>query len=561
MTDFDFDIAKRAITLAGAPESRKTLQVAEDNLKQIVTAFKDTIHKAKEQGSVDALESAMENFGENLEDFRERFSQILEIGQELAENLYKVKERIDSGDVSALLDLPFMDLPPEARPYLEREVQRLEAEKGAPMTWDALMERDTFIHLIKTTARDTFDATGNASVLVYFVDIPSGAIPAIQKGLTRKAAERGKPYTLEEVLQDGGKVLKDCLKTPRGKKEAPGFSGGYEFILTPSTRSAVLLKQLMDLGGSTSRMKENLLPIAKRKSGVQVGKMDKNDAIQVKGDRAETTLEVISGSKIQSRSARRIYLYVMDKIYQRLFYTGALNGYKLEIPLREFVDDGLYSTIPNARRAFWESTGAMQGIRLTATVKKGETVITTGRAAVLFPTMEISNNVAQIYLNEQIEWTPILNFFTVLPRNCFQLSDNALDMEFYIFTQARQHSREIKEKGFFNVSLKALALFMDLPIEDKKNPRRNIAKRLEDAAAEIMKSLDPEKFKILFRADFTAPREEYLEGYAQIYMKGEYSENLKGIATTKRKKIEIETAKAETRKNEGKPRDGRKATE
>lgn len=170
--------------LMSDPEALRMLAMSQQEMHDIAIAFRDQIARARLAESLEEMQAATEEIGKALEDFNQKYLWAIETGKAVVDRLNEIKARLDAGELSALIELPFLDdLPRDVLPYLEREI------KG--MTADEIM--GSVSRTIPAAARAYYEDTGDASVLPYIVNIAPEDVPAIK----REIAKRG--YTLEEV--------------------------------------------------------------------------------------------------------------------------------------------------------------------------------------------------------------------------------------------------------------------------------------------------------------------------------------------------------------------------
>ena len=96
------------------------------------------------------------------------------------------------------------------------------------------------------------------------------------------------------------------------------------------------------------------------------------------------------------------------------------------------------------------------------TKKKGSSI---DALEVLFTGARIERGQCTIYFNERISWSFIAQYFTILPRYYFRLPNRASDLLYYIFYLARQHTRDIEERGYFTIGFRAIQHRLQLPSE------------------------------------------------------------------------------------------------
>ena len=173
--------------------------------------------------------------------------------------------------------------------------------------------------------------------------------------------------------------------------------------------------------------------------------------------------------------------------------------------------------------------------------------ITDSGIEVLFTGAHIKNGIVEIYLNKRINWEVFaLQYFSILPKTYFSLSDNAADTLLNIVMLARKRLNDIGKNGYFNMSFKTLQQILDLPDENvTKNPGRDIKEPILNAIAEIS---EMENGDIVIEPMYNTNGNiiEFLEeGYARISLHNEYLEYFGDLAKTKKAKIENTMKKRE----------------
>lgn len=474
--------------LENAPQLSERIEQLNDTLTVMRTATPDKIDKIRQ---------ASELLRNNFEPIVKSLNTVLAASAQYAKTLVTIRERFNAGDLDAILD--YIGVFPEMLPYIKKDLEARNAGREKPITWDEL------------TATREDDSTLLEEILI----------------AAEAAAERKKN------------------RKPRGKREPALFEGDSDFIRMSSSRLPTILYQMLNINGQTQTLANNLNKTAK-KNVAKVGKtQDGYNALVVTEQKAETTIEMLGEGALKTRPAKKLFVFILNEIYKTLFYDGKLKGYVLDFALEDMVTAGLYKTVSNARRAFWDGTRSIQAMRASGTLKEGKQTIKTGRRAVLFPTVDIKNNRGIVYLNDKITWEPILKYYTAMPSSCFRLSDNAFDLEYYIFNRARQQTKQIAEKGYFTANILSVAEFMNLPINEKKNPRQLVIRPLEKAIIEVNESLDSSRFFIEICTDKNGNLQRYLSGYLKVNLLNNYADTFIQIAHNKQKKINAAIAKSE----------------
>ena len=234
-----------------------------------------------------------------------------------------------------------------------------------------------------------------------------------------------------------------------------------------------------------------------------------------------------------NKTFTKVLLFTLQKM--------TAQNFPLEVgfSLQELVDLGMYSTTSNAGRAVKEFFAQQKLTTLSGIVKKGRKTVKE-EGGVLFYHYKLSNGYVTLSVNENFNMEFIANYFTVFPRFAYRLSNNAFSLVRYIFFLARQNAQAIKNKGTFTISLDSVRENLGLPsIDEVKNRkyRQFIIEPIEKAIEETEEALQtvPEAkeygFTITPHGTDTNNISEWLQGYLEIGLKGDFAETFIRIAT------------------------------
>lgn len=208
--------------------------------------------------------------------------------------------------------------------------------------------------------------------------------------------------------------------------------------------------------------------------------------------------------------------------------------------LQELVDLGVYENTSNARRAVKKFYEQQLDTPLSGTLKKGKRIINE-RESVLFYDLSFDyGGFVTLSANPKINMEFIANYFTVFPRFAYALNGNAFSLVHYIFFLARQKAQDIKDKGTFTISLEAVREYLGLPSVDEVNNRKHrqyIIEPIEKAIEEVEEALlnVPEAaehgFTITPYGTDTSNIRQWLQGYLEIGLKGDFAETFVRLAT------------------------------
>ena len=234
-----------------------------------------------------------------------------------------------------------------------------------------------------------------------------------------------------------------------------------------------------------------------------------------------------------NKTFTKILLFALQKM------TAQNNPPEVGFSLQELVDLGMYYDTSTARRAVKEFFAQQKLTTLSGTVKKGRKTVKE-EGGILFYHYKIHNGFVNLSVNENFNLDFISTYFTVFPRFAYALSNNAFSLVRYIFFLARQNAQAIKDKGTFTISLDNVRENLGLPSVDEVNNRKYrqfIIDPIEKAIEEVEETLQnvPEAkeygFTITPHGTDTNKIEEWLQGYLEIGLKGDFAETFIRLAT------------------------------
>jgi len=335
-------------------------------------------------------------------------------------------------------------------------------------------------------------------------------------------------------------------RKPRSKKTITTFSDDVDqrFFMFSTTQTKDVLFNLLSSDGDVKETAQMINAVGKKKEAM-IFSGENSRAIQVKTKNAQTIIEVLGSAsqRLSSREAKKVLHFVEAELYQRTYYKGRMNDEIVSFPLQKMVDLKLYTSLQNARRAFYNASNVLTALRVSATVKAGSKEVSIsddGNARiVLFPTMLVENGQCVVRLNRDINWSPFLKDFFLMPDSWWSLPDNASDLEYKIFRAIRLNKDQIDENGRikFKIALSSVASWLNLPTTTK-NPKRDVKEPIETAVNQITNSLDPMNFRIVVKTTLNAPLKQYLSGHLEITVGGIYTQNLIGLSEKQQDRIE-----------------------
>lgn len=263
--------------------------------------------------------------------------------------------------------------------------------------------------------------------------------------------------------------------------------------------------------------------------------------------KANVTIELADIDKLtgSNKPAKKLFVLSLIKANEQAIHNGQLTRDYISFPLRELIDNGFYSTPQSARKGFNAGMDALTSLKVRGhiqqTKKKGSSI---DALEVLFTGARIEKGQCTVFFNPRISWSFIAQYFTILPRYYFKLPNRASDLLYYLFYIARQHTKDIKERGYFTIGFRAIQHRLQLPSEvGNTRPQQTIKQPIEDAIAELEnehKSLYGNmEFSLLPVYDEAASVKDYLDnGYLKVGLTGEFAETFIEISEETAKQIE-----------------------
>ena len=279
--------------------------------------------------------------------------------------------------------------------------------------------------------------------------------------------------------------------------------------------------------------------------------------ITLKNRKSQIAVELSDIEKISNKPAKKIFILALIKANEQAIFDGQLTRDYITFPLKELIDIGLYKTVQSARKGFNTGLDTLTSLKIKGEIRKTKNAGKKKEAAVinalevLFTGGNVVNNQCTIYFNPRINWGFIVQYFTILPRYYFKLSNRASDLLYYIFFLARQNINKIENDGYFTIGFRAIQQRLQLPSEvNNKDPGRTIKQPIDDAIEEIetehSRFYGNTEFSLLPVCDDKAPTKDYLDnGYLKVGLSGEFSRTFIDISKTKKKKIEASQKRKE----------------
>lgn len=282
-------------------------------------------------------------------------------------------------------------------------------------------------------------------------------------------------------------------------------------------------------------------------TAIQVLQKGKERRIELNSGNAQVTIELSDIDKIvgSNKTAKKMFVLALIKANEQAIHGGQLTRNYVSFPLKELVDIGFYKTPQSARRGFKDGMSTLTSLKIKGKLQKGKKKTTTIEALeVLFTGARIVKGQCLIYFNDRISWSFLAQYFTILPTYYFELSNRASDLLYYIFYLARQHTKDIQERGYFTINFRSLQAKLNLPSEvGNREPAKTIKQPIEEAIEEIetahSKIYNNTEFALLPVYDDLAPIADFLDkGYLKVTLSGDFSKMFIELSNKQSKQIE-----------------------
>lgn len=161
----------------------------------------------------------------------------------------------------------------------------------------------------------------------------------------------------------------------------------------------------------------------------------------------------------------------------------------VDFPLSDLVECGQYKDIDTAYRMTKKAAAVLVSARIKYEIVRGKKESRIAKFTAPFPTITVTYSKCTIKFNGDIDWHDWMEFYSLMPNFCYELSPKAFDLMEYVFYRARQECDEIADKGCFIISHRALHDNMGLKEEKTKNPKRDIIEVINNAVNKISESV------------------------------------------------------------------------
>lgn len=318
------------------------------------------------------------------------------------------------------------------------------------------------------------------------------------------------------------------------------------FYNVPDSTASNLILETLGAGAAIAD-----LPARKRQvnhaTTLEVLESGKRRQVSLKTQKASVTIELADIDKLtgSNKPAKKLFVLALIKANEQAIHDGQLTKDYVSFPLQELIDTGFYSTPQSARKGFNTGMDTLTNLKIKGhiqqTKKRGSAI---DALEVLFTGANIKNGQCTVYFNPRISWNFIAQYFTILPRYYFKLPNRASDLLYYIFYLARQHTRDIEERGYFTIGFRAIQHRLQLPSEvGNREPAKTIKQPIDEA----IEQLETEhsllygnmEFALLPVCDEDASIKDYLDnGYLKVSLTGKFARTFIEISQDTAKQIE-----------------------
>ncbi len=319
--------------------------------------------------------------------------------------------------------------------------------------------------------------------------------------------------------------------------ELTPFKEPEDFLHLPTSPATDIMYRALGAGMDIVNLKNNP---ANHNRSIEVQERGSSRRVVSTSENATVYLEIADIMQFagSNKGAKKILTKVLTSINEQAYSAGSMRRDYIQFPTQDLVDTGAYSNLRAARRGFDDAMEKLTSFKIGGELREGKNS-TASTIEVLFTGASRDKGVCTVYLNDRLDWGFVAHYYTLIPSYYYGLPNKASDLLLYISVLARQNVRQIEKEGGFNISLRAVQSFLNLPNEnDTTHPYQDIRKPIIDAIQAIKEQANREDFTVTIYADVNAPIPEYLNsGYIRVEMEGEYKEYFVARSEEVRKQI------------------------
>lgn len=376
--------------------------------------------------------------------------------------------------------------------------------------------------------------------------------------------ERG--LSIEEaaapIFDKAGQFYKRPAETKQREHFKPEETFTDEtFYDIPSSPAISKITEILDSSGDFDRLAEsrnrvdcrNQITIKEKKGRALIEYNAKNSELSI-----ISTIDKIKRSNVTTHKVFNILLEETLNHSDNGIPTQRL----FTVPISEFVDNGLYNSGYAATRGIGEACTVLLDMKVLAfTQKMGKDTeqYSPNGGANLFSTLYPENGQVFVGVNMTLNWKKLAPYCKLLPKWTMRLKSNPFILADYIFTLARENSKTISEKGYIDISYKAISAELQLPDASGKHADRDVKNVINNAIADIenafaesddKKTDEPELSFLQFDENQDGKRQTIKKwlnnGYLRVTFKGKYLEPYSKIAKKTTEAFEKETKTKKT---------------
>ena len=192
-----------------------------------------------------------------------------------------------------------------------------------------------------------------------------------------------------------------------------------------------------------------------------------------------------------SVATKKILTLILEKINEQAYSEGSLIRDYVTFSNDELIERGIYKTPQSALKGMKIALNVLTDMKI-----EGMLNFNKNKSLSLLPDSYQYGNIFRfgtykkgqwgIYIEAKADWRFIFQAFSVLPDYYYSLPNRPSELLYLVFTTARQHTDDIKKRGYFCIGLRKIQEALHLPDENKTNhPQRDIKDVINDAIKEI----------------------------------------------------------------------------
>lgn len=259
----------------------------------------------------------------------------------------------------------------------------------------------------------------------------------------------------------------------------------------------------------------------------------------------ESTFDELVGFRV---APKKILVFLLEKVNEQAFHDGKLTRNYVDFSAKELIERGVYKTRQSALKGLKAAMNILTGIQIEGEYHFGKnntvSYVSSNEGGNIFRFWQHDKGLWRVYIEENADWRFILQSFSRLPSYYYRLPFRASELLYLIRSIARQRTKDIKERGYFTISLRTIQQVLNLPDEDKTtHPQRDIKDVINDAVDEIDKAqredFGNEDLQFLsVEYDEAWPIKQFLnEGYLYVALSGDFAQPFIDIEDEKTKKL------------------------